>query len=1116
MIPNFALSLSFEGIRLLHRGSRGWSLVGEAMVDAPDLDQALAVLRKTALELDPAGLRCKIILPNDQIKYIALDSGRAQEDDVRAVLDGATPYAVDDLVYDFVHGGGRTYIAAVAKETLAEAEAFATDHRFAPVSFVAVPEPFDFVGEPFFGPTKASVALLGKGVTVTRDAEAVALAKGSRFGTAVITTGADDASAPPPEAEATQPGRPDTEVAEVIVQDAATQLAPSEPETSAAEAPKAAAEPLETPKPAAASETTAEEVVEEAPVSATDDTPEPPSLAEAQAEPSPEDAPAQVTDTTPEVASRSDAKVEPEPEPKPEAAAEPELERADEPEELTPEPVFSSRLASRARAAEMTPPAMPPASPSTNSARSDARSTKAAGDLPTAASEAVPVPPRRPLAALPPRSPAPAPTVPRPAGLPPLMPPSGGPEVVLDRRIPGIAGAGPSAAAPVAAPTLPAASRPDPVPPRAATPSVTTPALATPVAPLGAARPVGPTLATQVPTGSVAKTLDADATDGLTFRTAAPAEAAKAAKAAKTKASKTKSLVQNRFASSRKQKAEEKTALPVGRAQNEKEQFTVFGARASQAGASGKPKYLGLILTAILLLFMAGIAAFASFSTTGLAGLLGRSNETVEASVVLPEAVDTAPLAPVSPAEDLASSAPAALEGAAQPETPPQLQPVAAPDLAPVAPIEDEPLPTGDLPLVSEGQSLLPDPDVLAATAAPTPAAAVAPGTVLSPAAAERFYAATGVWLRAPRLPLMPQSDALSQVALIDPDAELASRLSPILPPANVLGPDTALAPQLDPPGPDQEFARDSRGFLLATPEGTITPYGMLIFAGSPSVVPPTRTGTPVPEAPPAAVAATDPVATDPLATAPPVEATAGAVELAGLRPPVRPAGLAPIQSIPALPDTEQGEADAPPAVAEVPLATFTGPRPEVRPSGLAPEAAVAGQADVDAVLAAVVADTPDPLVAATQFAVAQALRPDPRPQNFARVVEQATARAARAQPAAAAGIAPTALAPTPPSSEADGEPELAAAVVAPSGPIPGGVATAATIDNAINLRNINLIGVYGRPSDRHALVRLGNGRYVRVGVGDSLDGGQVASIGDDALTYVKRGRTYALEIPSG
>jgi Tfp pilus assembly protein PilP len=77
-------------------------------------------------------------------------------------------------------------------------------------------------------------------------------------------------------------------------------------------------------------------------------------------------------------------------------------------------------------------------------------------------------------------------------------------------------------------------------------------------------------------------------------------------------------------------------------------------------------------------------------------------------------------------------------------------------------------------------------------------------------------------------------------------------------------------------------------------------------------------------------------------------------------------------------------------------------------------------------------------------------------------------------------------------------------------------VASAATVENAINLRQINLIGVYGRPNDRRALVRLSNGRYVRVGVGDSLDGGRVAAINDNTLNYVKSGRTVTLEIPSG
>ena len=48
MKPNFALSLSFEGIRLLHRASDGWRQVGEVAVDAEDMAAQLAALRSTA------------------------------------------------------------------------------------------------------------------------------------------------------------------------------------------------------------------------------------------------------------------------------------------------------------------------------------------------------------------------------------------------------------------------------------------------------------------------------------------------------------------------------------------------------------------------------------------------------------------------------------------------------------------------------------------------------------------------------------------------------------------------------------------------------------------------------------------------------------------------------------------------------------------------------------------------------------------------------------------------------------------------------------------------------------------------------------------------------------
>jgi hypothetical protein len=62
----------------------------------------------------------------------------------------------------------------------------------------------------------------------------------------------------------------------------------------------------------------------------------------------------------------------------------------------------------------------------------------------------------------------------------------------------------------------------------------------------------------------------------------------------------------------------------------------------------------------------------------------------------------------------------------------------------------------------------------------------------------------------------------------------------------------------------------------------------------------------------------------------------------------------------------------------------------------------------------------------------------------------------------------------------------------------------------------VNLIGVYGTERDRRALVRLSNGRFVKVQVGDRLDGGRIAAIGRDELRYTKGGRNITLSVPSG
>jgi hypothetical protein len=60
-----------------------------------------------------------------------------------------------------------------------------------------------------------------------------------------------------------------------------------------------------------------------------------------------------------------------------------------------------------------------------------------------------------------------------------------------------------------------------------------------------------------------------------------------------------------------------------------------------------------------------------------------------------------------------------------------------------------------------------------------------------------------------------------------------------------------------------------------------------------------------------------------------------------------------------------------------------------------------------------------------------------------------------------------------------------------------------------------NLIGVYGEAPNRRALVRLPNGRFQKVNIGEQLDGGQVDAIEASALRYFKDGRIMVLDLMS-
>ena len=129
------------------------------------------------------------------------------------------------------------------------------------------------------------------------------------------------------------------------------------------------------------------------------------------------------------------------------------------------------------------------------------------------------------------------------------------------------------------------------------------------------------------------------------------------------------------------------------------------------------------------------------------------------------------------------------------------------------------------------------------------------------------------------------------------------------------------------------------------------------------------------------------------------------------------------------------------------------------------------------------------------EFIVSESLRPKKRPNNIKPVKSVATAQAFS------------------PEDEGD-EASVSDNVISSTNNSRAG--NKATIANVLDLRSINLIGVYLSSGKRSALIRLGSGKRVIVKIGDNLDGGKVAAIGDKELRYIKRGQNITLELPKG
>ena len=161
MNERWGLDLSMSAVRLMRRDGGHWREIASEPLGEPDMDARLQALAARADSADAVD----IFLPRDQILYtdVKLTGEAAASAEIDAAMEGRTPYALDDLEIDWEQGeDGTARVAAIARETLDEAEAFAAQLGVTAAHFSALADPDDFPRMPDFG--------LGKGALSSAEA----------------------------------------------------------------------------------------------------------------------------------------------------------------------------------------------------------------------------------------------------------------------------------------------------------------------------------------------------------------------------------------------------------------------------------------------------------------------------------------------------------------------------------------------------------------------------------------------------------------------------------------------------------------------------------------------------------------------------------------------------------------------------------------------------------------------------------------------------------------------------------------------------------------------------------------------------------------------------------
>lgn len=1115
MKPSFALNLSHDGIGLLHRTAGGWEILGEVSLDAPNLSAELGRLRRLAEARAPeTGVLTKLIIPASQILYaeIAAPGPRPamRRRQITAALEGMTPYKVPDLVFDWSGRGETVQVAIVARDTLAEAESFAEDWGFCPVGFVAVPAPGSFAGEPWFGLSSVAGRHLPDGARLDRDQDPVPLASAPHAAAdepvperverveepvpAPEPPEADlDAIAPAEELAAPEiaAATEDPAVGDALVPAEAAPEAEAQPAPEAPEPPEVAAAP---PAEASADETEAEpaEIPADAQPQLPADTEELPATEPAAVpEPAAETAPLAASDD--DTGSEIDA---------PEAA--PDLDRA-----LDGPPGPEAAPATETMA-EDTPDS--PAEPIAPASPIEAPEELAAeADAPLAPLDAVPEAETSELAAE--EGPSESDTLAVAAALAAAEVSAieetaeAAEEMAEAEEDTAEEDAAEDDAAEATAEVETNGSEEDAAEavPEAATDEDVPETESPPEADADGAAEAG--------TGTAARATRIPPLAGVARASAPPRPLGGAVRSAAITAPGLE-LAEDEaapvLAAPRKPRPAEPKPAPGAHTAVPPE-TTVFGARR-QKQIGGKPRHLGIALMLALVIFLGLVAIWASYLDTPAP---------VANSVAAPEqdgaaqglslGTDSAALTggPADAGSDLST--------ASSPDSPGTAD-AAASDLPPdadLAGIDAEMAADGVIPEATPTGST----DVLAA----------APDATLSSAQMPAEPAADGQ----DPAPAAPVADALATAA----EATAAGA------PAGAILAPAAPQPDLQPavpaaPPPFEELARVTPGASFEpTPEGVVTPGGFTLYSGRPP-----RASRARPDAVTRAAIAAEEAAALPWAdpalkrfkpkTRPATVESAAAVAATTPAPQPAPAAAEP----PKVTETSA----APVAALSAEAQRLAAQRPSTRPSAVersAEAAAAAAEAEAAKAEAEAQAAKAAAEAGATAQAVSVSRRPAARPRSFKTSVEQALALAIAAEPApviAAAAPAPTLApviaapapqkaAPAAPQRSVATAPEPAVELDEPEPTLPtkrmptsASVAKQATEQNALALREMNLIGVYGGSGNRRALIRMPNGRFVKVAVGDRLDGGRVTAIGDGQLSYQKGSRTLMLKMLKG